>query len=145
RSTSASRSSMARHASRRREGPRTPSAGRGVCSATLRGLAAGLAPVFAVEALHPARGVDQLLLAREERVAPRADLDVAALLGGAGLDDIATGADDAALLVARMNAFLHGEGEAFNRSPGQAQCGGSSAVAQATRLRTRRTASCQLR
>src|SRR5262249_1771643 len=148
RSTSASRSSMARHASRRREGPHTPSAGGGGCSAALfPGLVAalgGLAAVFAVEALHPARGVDQLLLAGEEGMACRADLDVDALLRGAGLDDIAAGADDAALLVARMNAFLHGEAKLLTGAPGRRNAGGRG-TAQARLLRTRRTASCQSR
>src|SRR5258705_3141356 len=69
--------------------------------------------VLAVEALDPARGVDQLLLAREERMARRAELDVDRLLGGTGVDDIAAGADDLGLLVARMNAFLHGEGASY--------------------------------
>src|SRR5688500_8793776 len=68
--------------------------------------------VLAVEALDPARGVDQLLLTREERMARRAELDVNRLLRGTGVDDIAAGADDLRLLVTRMNAFLHG-GAAF--------------------------------
>ena len=46
--------------------------------------------VLPVEALDAAGGVDELLLAREERMARRADLDVDVLLGGAGLDDVAT-------------------------------------------------------
>src|SRR5262249_839236 len=144
RSTSASRSSMARHASRRREGPRTPSAGGGGCSAALVGALGGLVAVLAVEALHPAGGVDQLLLAGEEGMACRADLDVDALLRGAGLDDIAAGADDAALLVARMNAFLHGEAKLLTGAPGRRNAGGRG-TAQARLLRTRRTASCQSR
>src|SRR5262249_15720377 len=83
----------------------------------------GFRAVLAVEALDPASGVDQLLLAREERVARRADLDVDALLGGAGLDDIAAGADDAALLVARMNAFLHGEASFVTGAQGRRNAG----------------------
>src|SRR5262245_8621554 len=71
--------------------------------------------VLAVEALDPARGVDELLLAREERMARRAELDVDRLLRGARLDDIAAGADDLRLLVARMNTFLHGEGDVIHR------------------------------
>src|SRR5512145_2355346 len=72
--------------------------------------AASREAVLAVEALDPARGVDQLLLAREEGMARRAELDVDRLLSGTGVDDIAAGADDLRLLVARMNAFLHGGG-----------------------------------
>src|SRR5439155_628770 len=62
----------------------------------LRGLRAGTAldPVLALEALDPAGGIDELLLAREERMARRADLDVDLGHGGAGLDDVTAGTDD---------------------------------------------------
>src|SRR5207244_2540001 len=75
----------------------------------LRGLRAGSAldAVLALEALDPAGGIDELLLAREERMARRADLDVDLGHGGTGLDDIAAGTDDLGLVVPRMNAFLH--------------------------------------
>src|SRR5207249_4710713 len=79
----------------------------------LRGLRAGAAldPVLALEALDPAGGIDELLLAREERMARRADLDVDLGHGGAGLDDVTAGTDDLRLVVPRMNAFLHGEAD----------------------------------
>src|SRR5262249_56023071 len=104
-----------------------------------RGLGRVLGPVLAVEALHPARGIDELLLPGEERMARRADVDVDALLRGAGRDDIAAGADDVARVVAGMNAFLHGE-------RGGVVTGGSAMCNQgAGRVRTRATASRQPR
>src|SRR5262249_17292260 len=110
RSISARRSSMpARHTRCRRAVSRVPSVGRRGRCAALGGLVPASGAVFAVEAFDPTRGIDELLLPREEGMARRADVDVDALLRGAGLDDIAAGADDAARVVARMNAFLHGE------------------------------------
>src|SRR5262249_57383639 len=75
RSPPGSRSSMARHASRRREGPRTPSAGGGGCSAALVGALGGLVAVLAGEALPPARGGGPLPLGGGEGVAWRAGPD----------------------------------------------------------------------
>src|SRR5262249_57941147 len=109
RSISARRSSMpARHTRCRRAVSRVPSVGRRGRAAP-GALVPALGAVLAVEAFDPTRGVDELLLPREEGVARRADVDVDALLRGAGLDDIAAGADDAARVVAGMNAFLHSE------------------------------------
>src|SRR6185295_2174710 len=65
--------------------------------------------VLAVEPLDPTGRVHQLLLAGEERMARRADLDVDGRDRGARLDDMAAGADDRRLVVPRMNTFLHGE------------------------------------
>src|SRR5262245_32478145 len=121
RSISARRSSMAaRHARSERARSRGASAGR----RGARVARSALLAVLAVEALDPAGGVHELLLAGEEGMARRADLDVDALLRGAGFDDIAACADDGALLVAGMNAFLHGArvglltGAAGGRNPG---------------------------
>src|SRR5262245_7949121 len=74
----------------------------------LRPGAVSLDAVLAVEALDPTRRVQELLFPGEERVARRADLDVDGGHGGAGLDDIAAGADDAGRVVLRMDPFLHG-------------------------------------
>ncbi len=62
---------------------------------------------LAPEAVYATRGVDQLLFAREERVARRADFqhDVA-LMGGARLEVRAASALDSNFLVMRMDLFL---------------------------------------
>src|SRR5689334_11018336 len=83
-------------------GPRTRPA-----AATSRGRGLPALAVLAVEALDAARGIDELLLAGEERMAGRADLDVDRRDRGPGLDDVAARAGDDGLLVLRMNAFLH--------------------------------------
>src|SRR5690606_38406718 len=59
------------------------------------------------EAVHAALGVDQLLAAREERVAVGADLEVQILFGGAGLPRRAAGAVNRDLVVIGMDAGLH--------------------------------------
>ena len=62
-----------------------------------------------VEALDTAAGIDQLLLAREERVALGADFNLDVLFGGEHLDDVAAVAGDRGFLAIRMDAFLcHG-------------------------------------
>ena len=62
-----------------------------------------------VEALDASAGIDQLLLAREERVALGADFNLDVLFGGEHLDDVAAVAGDRGLLAIRMDAFLcHG-------------------------------------
>ena len=73
----------------------------------------------AAEALDPAAGVDQLLLARVERVAVRADLDVQLGLGRAGRELVAAGAADVRLDVLGMDLGLHRV---------RLECLGSSAV-----------------
>ena len=74
-----------------------------IVSAELAGLALA---VPLLEAGHAAAAVEDLLLARVERVALRADLDhdVAAVLGAAGGEAVATAADHGGLGVGRMNA-----------------------------------------
>src|SRR5712671_6625768 len=69
----------------------------------------GLDPVLPAEALDPARGVHELLLPREERMAIRADFDVDDLFhGGARLDHVAAHANDGRVVVAGMDVLLHG-------------------------------------
>ena len=78
--------------------------GPDAASLTLRLLAAGQ---LALEALDAATAVDQLLLARVEGVALIADLDLDRLLGGAGLERVAAGANDLRDHVVGMNVGLH--------------------------------------
>ena len=59
-----------------------------------------------VEPLDTSAGIDQLLLAREERVALRADFNLDVLLGGHDLDHIAAVTSDGGLFANRMDAFL---------------------------------------
>ena len=59
-----------------------------------------------VEALDASAGIDQLLLAREERVALGADFNLDVLLGGEHLDHVAAVAGDGGLLALRMQTFL---------------------------------------
>src|SRR2546423_1808537 len=67
-----------------------------------------LLAVALVEAVNAARRVNQLLLAREERVALRADFDVdVALLRRARLERAAAGAVDVRRVVVGMNSLLH--------------------------------------
>ena len=74
------------------------------------GFAGGGVGYLAAEALDAAGGVDQLLLAGEERVAVGADFnDDIALVRGAGLKVVAAGAFDVDALVLRVNGFFwHG-------------------------------------
>ena len=62
----------------------------------------------ALEALHAATRVDQLLLARVERVAVRADLHVDLVLGRARRELVAARAAHVSLDVLRMDVSLHG-------------------------------------
>src|SRR5512132_1122331 len=65
-----------------------PPIGFAIAPTSLRPLR-GLRPLeAALEALHPAARVDELLLARVERVAVRADLDVQLRLRRAGLEGV---------------------------------------------------------
>src|SRR5436305_6975057 len=67
-----------------------------------------LLAVALVEAVNATGGVNQLLLAREERVALRADFDVyVALLRRARLERVAAGAVNRDVVVVRMNSLLH--------------------------------------
>src|SRR6266516_1884598 len=104
--------------------PAHPARGRPAATSGRRGAgAATLEAVLALEALDPAGRVHQLLLAGEERMARRADLDVDRRHGGAGLDDVAAGTDDGRLLVPRMDAFLHGRRPPYHRGRGGATRG----------------------
>src|SRR5215208_1557530 len=70
-------------------------------------VAAGAASGAALEALHAATRVDQLLLARVERVAVGADLHVDLGLGRARRELVAAGTADVSLDVLRMDVNLH--------------------------------------
>ena len=67
-----------------------------------------LSPEFLRKALHAAFRVNQLLPAREERVALIADFQVQLGLGLAGLERVPARAPDFDVVVLRMNAGLHG-------------------------------------
>ena len=92
---------------------------------TLLGLLGRLA-VPALEALHPAGGVDQLLLAGEQRVAGRADLETDLFLGRAGLEGVAARAVDLDLVVLGMDSGLHADLRPpkgpVNIQPGRVNC-----------------------
>ena len=60
-----------------------------------------------VETADAAASVYHLLLTSVEGMTLGAHLDADVLLGGTGLDHIATGAPNRGLLVVRMDAFLH--------------------------------------
>lgn len=66
-----------------------------------------LAAKALVEALNASAGVNQLLLARVERVALGANFDVDLRLGRAGLDHIAARTGDGAVNVVRVDALFH--------------------------------------
>jgi hypothetical protein len=61
----------------------------------------------ALEALDASTGVDQLLLARVERVALRAELNVQVVLRGARVELVATRAMDVRKRVFGVNSCLH--------------------------------------
>src|SRR5262245_58254042 len=72
------------------------------------GLFLVLDAVLPAEALDPARGVHELLLAREEGMAVRADFHVHGVLHGrACLDHVAADAHDLGVVVARVNPSFH--------------------------------------
>src|SRR5699024_7354818 len=83
--------------------------GRGTTGAA-GSLVGGLLAVAGLEAGHTATGVEDLLLARVERVARAAHVgpDLAGRLGGAGLERVATGAHDRGGHVLRVDVLLHG-------------------------------------
>lgn len=78
--------------------------GNGLGLGGLGGLGLGEA---LLELVHAAGGIDELLLARIERVAGVADADEQLWLGGTGLDRVATGAADLGLHVSWMSVCLH--------------------------------------
>ena len=64
--------------------------------------------VFLLEFLDASRGIDDLLLARVERMAFRTDFDIQVLgHGRARFERAAATADNAYLFVFRMNFFFH--------------------------------------
>ena len=63
--------------------------------------------IFIEEAFDAAFRVDELVLAREERVAARANFDLDVFLGGARLERVAAGASDLGLDVNGMNTLFH--------------------------------------
>src|SRR4030088_1701007 len=65
------------------------------------------APVLLLEALHPASGVHELLLARVEGVALRADLDLQLRLRRLGLKRIPARAPDICQHIVGMDPRLH--------------------------------------
>ena len=66
-----------------------------------------LQTVALLEAIYSSAAVDQLLTAREERVALAADFDLQLALGGAGKEGLAAGTAHDRFAVRRMNIFLH--------------------------------------
>src|SRR3954468_10602002 len=70
--------------------------------------AAGLGRVPLLEALDASGGVDQLLLAGEERVAGGADLQAHLVLGGMGLEGVTARAVHGHHVQRGMHVFLHG-------------------------------------
>src|SRR4029450_7054458 len=98
---------------------RTPAAGERVETGAARPLPGAdgtggllrrrrLALVLALEALHTAGRVHELLLPRVEGMALGADLHPDVGLGRPGVDDIPTRAGNGRLRMVRMNAHLHG-------------------------------------
>ena len=132
RSISARRSSIAARHARTRE-PRAERISRSRQAAPVVA-SARLLSVLPVEALDPARGVHQLQLTGEERMARRADVDVDVLLGGAGLDDVAARTDDGGTSRSGDECLPSWrEAAGINRPPVLAQCGRSSRQAGAAR------------
>src|SRR5918999_5938419 len=78
-------------------------------------LAAAGARRTAAEALHAAAGVDQLLAARVERVAVRADLDVQLRLGGARPELVAARAAHVRRSVLGVDLGLHRPSDSSDR------------------------------
>ena len=66
-----------------------------------------LAAKAAVEAVHTSAGINQLLLARVERMALGANFHVDLGLGGAGLDHVAACAGNGAVNVVGMDTLFH--------------------------------------
>ena len=75
----------------------------------MRDSTGGLAAVFLAELIHPAGGIDHLLLAGIEGMARRANLDMDLFLtqSGTGDDFVAAAAYDFDVLVSRMNVRFH--------------------------------------
>src|SRR5690606_26070598 len=67
----------------------------------------GLGPVLLAEALHASGRVDQLLLAREERMAGSTDVEMDLVLGGASLERVAARTLDRGGSIHGMDICLH--------------------------------------
>ena len=66
--------------------------------------------ILLLKTIDATGGVDQLLPAREERVARRADFHAdIALVRSAGFERIAAGANDVRLIIDRVNSSFHGK------------------------------------
>lgn len=63
--------------------------------------------VALLEHVNTPAGIDELLLAREERMALGANFNVDILLRGSGLNHIPACAGNSRLLILGMNLFLH--------------------------------------
>jgi hypothetical protein len=88
------------------EAPRQ--SGPATAQLTLFGGASGLgAAVTTRKFFHPARGIDEFLLAREKRVARGADADFNVTPGRTGMINRAACANDVGLYVFRMNVRFH--------------------------------------
>src|SRR5947209_20419548 len=88
--------------------PRLTSGVRAFGRRALFGGRSRLPAVALVEAVNATGGVNELLLAREERVALRADFDVdVVLLRRARCERAAAGAVDCGRVVVGMNSLLH--------------------------------------
>lgn len=68
---------------------------------------AGSDAVFLLETVDASAGIDELLLAREKRMAARANFDAEVGLDRTRLERIAASASDRCHLVLRMNALFH--------------------------------------
>ena len=68
----------------------------------------GFPAVTLVEAINASCGIDELLFAREERVASRTDFDVqVTFLRGASLERLAARASDCYFVIFGMNSWFH--------------------------------------
>ncbi len=65
--------------------------------------------VLIEEALNASFSVEQLVFAREERMAVSADFDLDLLFGRAGFDHVAASAGDSGFRVNGMNALFHND------------------------------------
>src|SRR5688500_6562410 len=86
----------------------------------------------ALEALHPAAGVHELLLARVERVAVAADLHLDLGLGGPRLELVAAGTADVRDDVFGVEVGLHGAAAFRPRTKGRRSATRSSSIARRT-------------
>ena len=74
-----------------------------------------LEAVFALEAFHPAFGIDIFLFPGKERMTLRTDPDFYILFRGTGLDDSSAGTDNTGFSVFGMDSFFHSKLTRFAR------------------------------